>query len=324
MSSETTECDIVILVLMGIPGAGKSTFVDRYIKYLEEQHKDIGAVHVCYDQLIPLEVQKETVNESGLWKKLRTQIVESVDIRIHEYKGTACELERNDLYDKVKMEGEHVKRVLIIDDNNQLSSMRYPYFQIARKHEIGFCQLHLNVELQTALRLNKDRPGEVPESVIHNMASSIEPPNPLTNNWEKFSFSMNVAESDEINFDLIHNVVATAFKYPEKCLSDNSEERELDRIVCSANLVHQADKHLRSIINKKMKSFKDTNMEKEEMRVQSKNLYNIKQEILEDLKTGFTKLDRQLVEEVTQCSPESAQHLASALSQLFDSKISIK
>lgn len=45
---------LFISVLMGIPGAGKSTFVNKYIKYLEEQHKDIGAVHVCYDQLIPL------------------------------------------------------------------------------------------------------------------------------------------------------------------------------------------------------------------------------------------------------------------------------
>ena len=54
------------------------------------------------------------------------------------------------------------------------------------------------------------------------------------------------------------------------------------------------------------------------------NNFTLRKEILEDLKTGFTKLDRQLVEEVTQCSPESAQHLASTLSQLFDSKISIK
>jgi len=324
MSTESIECDIVILVLMGIPGAGKSTFAEKYAKYLTEQQRDIGAVHVSYDKLIPLEVQKQTVNEDGLWKKLRTNILESVDLRIHEHKGTACELERNDFYDKVKLEGEHKKRVLIIDDNNQLSSMRYPYFQIARKHEIGFCQLHLTVEIETALRLNKHRSGEIPESVIHNMASSMEPPNPLANHWEKFSFSMNVTEKDQINFDLIHNIVATAFKYPEKCAPDDSAERELDRIVCSANLVHQADKHLRGLINKKMKSYKDTNMDKEEMRVQSKNLYNIKQEILEDLKTGYTKLDRQLVEEVTQCTPDSAQHLMSALHQLFDSKISIK
>ena len=28
----------------------------------------------------------------------------------------------------------------------------------------------------------------------------MEPPNPLANHWEKFSFSMNVTEKDQTNF----------------------------------------------------------------------------------------------------------------------------
>ena len=43
-----------ISVLMGIPGAGKSTFAEKYAKYLTEQQRDIGALHVSYDKLIPL------------------------------------------------------------------------------------------------------------------------------------------------------------------------------------------------------------------------------------------------------------------------------
>ena len=39
--------------------------------------------------------------------------------------------------------------------------------------------------------------------------------------------------------DMINNVVLTAFKHPEIPLEDRSEEKDKDRVLCSANLVHQ-------------------------------------------------------------------------------------
>ena len=86
--------------------------------------------------------------------------------------------------------------LIVIDDNNTLSSMRYQYYQIARKYSLGFSTLHFNAEISTALRLNEQRTDDkVPESVITNMFNNLEPPNPLKNNWEKFSFTVQVQVS---------------------------------------------------------------------------------------------------------------------------------
>ena len=41
-----------ILVLIGVPGTGKSTFSTQYKKHVNDD--DLNVVHVCYDQLVPL------------------------------------------------------------------------------------------------------------------------------------------------------------------------------------------------------------------------------------------------------------------------------
>ena len=40
---------------------------------------------------------------------------------------------------------------------------------------------------------------------------------------------------------MVESVVETALRYPEIPLQDDSEEKEKDRIACSANLVHQVN-----------------------------------------------------------------------------------
>eukprot|EP00088_Acartia_fossae_P043776 TRINITY_DN4624_c0_g1_i2.p1 TRINITY_DN4624_c0_g1~~TRINITY_DN4624_c0_g1_i2.p1 ORF type:complete len:335 (-),score=60.79 TRINITY_DN4624_c0_g1_i2:53-1027(-) len=321
------DCDLAILVLIGIPGAGKTSFVNAYRQYLDENpQQNLSITHVCYDQLVPLETQKKTVTEPGLWKELRTKIHQTVDHKIYLHTGKTYELDQNEFFDKIEIskrseEGKKTRALLVIDDNNYLSSMRYPYFQMARKHEIGFCQLHLNTEIQTALRLNENRAEKIPVEVIKNMANSLEAPDPFKNHWEKFSFSL--PHSMDIDSGMIQNIVETAFKYPEKPPPDDSEARENDRIVCSANVVHQADKHLRTIINKEMKALKDTNPDKETMKAQSKKYYEAKQEILEDMKTGFLKLEANVVESVAERKPESGKQLLDIMSQLFAEKCSL-
>jgi tRNA uridine 5-carbamoylmethylation protein Kti12 len=83
------------------------------------------------------------------------------------------------------------------------NSMRYEFYQLARKYETGFCQLHLEVDPSEALARNSRRgpDSQVPDDVITKMARKLESPNPLQNSWEKFSFSLKF-DQVENNFRL--------------------------------------------------------------------------------------------------------------------------
>ena len=246
MSSEV--CDICILVLIGVPGCGKTSFCQNYQAHLESQK--LNLVHVCYDDLILRERQAELAtnnDEHGKWKLERNDIVTAVDVLISEMKGTniaSVDRKVKNLVAKIPKPDQHSGRiVVVIDDNNYLPSMRHQYYQLARKHLTGFCQVYFHCQRETAKLLNGGRKKEdqVPEHVIDQINDKMEEPNPLKNNWECFSFSISI-EATEIpkwNFEMVDNVVNLGFGNPVQPYQDNTEEREAARVICSASLVHQ-------------------------------------------------------------------------------------
>ncbi len=74
--------------------------------------------------------------------------------------------------------------------------------QVARRRGCGFCQLHLSVDATTAAQLNQRREAacRVDEAVIRTMAAKLEPPDPLANTWERFSFTIPVSDGADTNF----------------------------------------------------------------------------------------------------------------------------
>ena len=38
---------------------------------------------------------------------------------------------------------------------------------------------------------------------------------------------------------MLQTVIETSFRYPEQPIPDDSESREQDRVICSANIIHQ-------------------------------------------------------------------------------------
>ena len=76
---------LAILTLIGLPGSGKTTFVNDFKAHVEKERDNekktpIQIVHVCYDDLVPLERQKELIKESDRWKNIRKCILKSVEI----------------------------------------------------------------------------------------------------------------------------------------------------------------------------------------------------------------------------------------------------
>ena len=72
-----------------------------------------------------------------------------------------------------------------------------------------------------------------------------------------------------------------------------------------------------------MKTLKDTKTDGATMKQKSTEYYSAKQEVLEDLKTGFTQLDRDLVEQVNARNNDSAEKLLSVVQELFNEKLKL-
>ena len=105
-----------------------------------------------------------------------------------------------------------------------------------------------------------------------------------------FSFIVKVDVNNDIedSFDMIHTVIEAAIDNPAQEIVPNvsEEEREKDRFACDA------DKCLRSFVNKRMFAMKQSGLGKDEMNAAGKRIYKVKSEVLENLKTGYSKLDK--------------------------------
>ena len=87
---DTTTCDSTtseksqtcIVILMGLPGAGKTTFCQKFVS--EFSKLDFNVVHVCYDAFVDLQEQAKLAenNDGGgstKWKEKRKEILDGVE-----------------------------------------------------------------------------------------------------------------------------------------------------------------------------------------------------------------------------------------------------
>ena len=112
---------------------------------------------------------------------------------------------------------------------------------------------------------------------------------------------------------------------------DNSALRDKSRIACSASVVHQADKLLRKIVGAKIKEFTSNSTaegndvpppkSKADVQVKSKQLNEVRQEVLEDLKTGFAWLPKEVVRDVEKREKGATEKLEKIILELYDLKI---
>jgi len=315
---------VCLVTTIGIPGSGKTTFCEEYSSFLLKNESN--CIHVCYDRLIPLQMQSKLV-EGGTWKTERRKIVEAVQMHLDRLFCKNTFMHNNEYYEKLSFRCSNSERtVLLIDDNSYLQSMRYDYYQLARIYNIGYAQLYFLCDKELAIRFNSSRSVEdrVPVEVIEKMASKLEAPKPFSNKWELFSFSINVQESVGHNLELVEDVVTSAMKNPVEPVDLVSvEEKEKGRIACSSSLIHQADRCLRELVNQEMEKVKRNNKSKEELRQAAISIQSIRNEVLEDLKTGFTKLDVSLVNSVKCREEGSKETLHNEIERIFHSKLNM-
>jgi tRNA uridine 5-carbamoylmethylation protein Kti12 len=169
----TVTKEICIMSLIGLPGAGKTTFCRAYAQHLARKGSAVKLVVVALDELIPLERQAAAVgDDQRTFKRWREQIAAAVDFHIEratkessglsdassitqeaEFEASRADmdssansdvkpsstvnvpneessLESNEFLDKISLDTETGKILVIVDDNNYLRSMRYLYHQV--------------------------------------------------------------------------------------------------------------------------------------------------------------------------------------------------
>lgn len=151
---------IGIVVLIGLPASGKTTFSRKIVRKLSTSSYRCHTIN--YDSII-----KDHNKDS--YSRSRKCILDSVE----------------SLITSLRSKNLPCKQLILIDDNMYYSSMRYTYYKLARSFNLSFLQVFIDVDVNIALLRNSRRSGKIPEKVIEDMALRLEVPDSHRNHWER-------------------------------------------------------------------------------------------------------------------------------------------
>ncbi|NXY81043.1 PSTK kinase, partial [Alcedo cyanopectus] len=309
-----------LCVLCGLPAAGKSSLARALLRLLP-QRQGWACGLLTYDELIPPEVFGSRESEAGpegpspllpCWKQSRRELLQCLESFVRALvsgnplsapaagaqaaweRFLACCRQQGLLSSAGSHAGDgYLTRAatagplyLILDDNFYYQSMRYEVYQLARKYSLSFCQLFLECPLECCLQRNRLRSHAVPEQTICLMARKIEKPDLKKNAWELNSLILKSFDGTSENDEQIISFLAAALENPVKQNEENTEQKEVDRAICAASTIHQADQRCRHIISQAMKDAKDKKVLPSEMKSLAEELNKLKAEFLEDLRQG--------------------------------------
>lgn len=211
------QTSICLICLVGLPASGKTTFAHNFkARYKRRYNVDI----ISFD----IEISQDC-NIS--WKDKRSAVHCSVILLIQKYLTSS---------DK--------QTLIVLDDNMFYKSMRYEYFQLARKYSLGFCEIYLSSPLEMCLKLNRQRAtNQVKENTIIKMNELLEVPDSSVNNWETnivILTNQSLSPDDWLNVEnTLHNCLLTPVKdFPRLHKEDLPQ-----------SILHLADIALRKIVN---------------------------------------------------------------------------
>ncbi|XP_058262418.1 L-seryl-tRNA(Sec) kinase isoform X1 [Hemibagrus wyckioides] len=310
---------VCVCVLCGLPAVGKSTLTHLLSDHLHT----LGwrTFIVSYDELIPEEAFRfntperddddddeddEASRQQAGWKQHRQAVLECVDgflrdlsaDRLHTHTGggsggtgSVCErfqeaMQKQQILTALHNTHSQPQRLaLLLDDNFYYHSMRYPVYQLARRHSLGFCQLYLHCPLEVCLHRNRVRGQPVSDDVITMMSSRMEPPNTEKNQWEKKSVTVdNTHTVTHTQLQEVLQVISSAAENPLNPVQDDSEQREADRQRCACSVVHQVDQVCRRLVSQAMVTARERSVSGEQMKALSRDLSEEKSRFLQELR----------------------------------------
>ncbi|XP_062988846.1 L-seryl-tRNA(Sec) kinase [Elgaria multicarinata webbii] len=302
-----------LCVLCGLPAVGKTTMAQQLSQSLRK-YKGWWCVLLTYDDLIPMETFNQI--ETSQWRLYRHELLLYLEhflqalikgchyspppnrtettwksfIRCLKEQGLISPGTEDSASCQYLIDFTPLRPIyFILDDNFYYRSMRYEVYQLARQYTLGFCQLFLDCQVEVCLERNCRRKQPLPEEIISAMVQKIEVPNPEKYTWEQHSLILkSTGYSFEDNLQVL-GLLSTALETPVKPLEENTELKAMDRAICAASVLHQADQAVRRMISQTMQNAKDNDLTPSEMKSLAKELNKLKVEFLEDLRHKFNE-----------------------------------
>lgn len=245
----------MILVMCGLPGAGKSYWASRLHSSAisrkgGETRFDDDVRHVDFDAveagLLREGSGKDNSNRIDTWHSARVMALEQAqDILLEEV-------------------AERHRVVVVLDDNMYYASMRREAYQLAARYGVGYGCLHVATPLDVALVQNKSRPAgrSVTEEVIRRMHTKLQVPDPNTRSWEANTVAignittLETQDNEAETLRKIWTVIERGYKTPATIVEVSSAEekvaKEEARQRTRGSLLHATELMLRKIIGTAM------------------------------------------------------------------------
>ncbi|XP_021378688.1 L-seryl-tRNA(Sec) kinase-like isoform X3 [Mizuhopecten yessoensis] len=250
------------------------TSFDNEVAY-DRKKDNLYVLLVSYDDLIPEDREVKMIQSSVEleWKESREKIITCVESLVRgllsniQLKNMDKPIDDDALWERfcdviqtqedsfTETKGDKSRSyVVVIDDNMYYRSMRYKYFQLARKYEQGFCQVHLQCTKEIAKeRNNKRNVRRVPDEVIATMATKMEVPDSSVSPWEKHFITLKCSTNYQSQLGNLDRLVQSAMSDPPRSVLEDTEGREESQQICSVNQLHQADQILRKLVGSRIK-----------------------------------------------------------------------
>eukprot|EP00041_Stephanoeca_diplocostata_P006492 m.87107 g.87107 ORF g.87107 m.87107 type:complete len:400 (-) comp16394_c0_seq1:271-1470(-) len=221
-----TEADVVLVVLIGIPGSGKTTFAQaierKFANFCTCSSCCVDTEVVSFDDFVfdpNIHSSRATRFAPGLSMSFVLETAEHANTTEHHLlqetssgDSKVAHPEYDEAIDDCNMRAQRervlgriaskvassfkpstekrCKRILIIDDNMFYTSMRYQVYQIARRMSAGFVQVHMDCPVDVAVERDATRTSHrIGSEGIRRMYERMELPKPAVHGWEKHSIS---------------------------------------------------------------------------------------------------------------------------------------
>lgn len=283
--------EVCLNVLVGIPGAGKTTYCQRIQEYLNVTYSSLKAIHICFDDFIKFDAAIDLENSSFRDKRKRfLELLEQFIQALNIIDFTNLEQINNVLHQEfnnkisINVPLTPLRYLILIDDNMYYRSMRYQIFQISRRLRTGYFQTFFNVSLETATARNRERANPVPEEVISRMFYKLEKPDENICKWENNTIILSNSSEE---FQTILNQTIKCLENPVTPLETNQISRETP---VEQSLVHKVDLALRKAVGEMIKQQKEL-LNGDNIKLFAEGLLSKRKLFLEDLRAGTVEIN---------------------------------
>ncbi|XRO76224.1 L-seryl-tRNA(Sec) kinase [Methanocaldococcus sp. 10A] len=206
----------MLIILTGLPGAGKSTFSKNLAKILSKNNIDV------------IILGSDLIRESfPIWKKKYEEFI------------------RKETYRLINSALKHYW--VIVDDTNYYNSMRRDLINIAKKYNKNYAIIYLKAPLDVLIKRNIERGEKIPNEVIKKMYEKYDEPGKKYRWDEPFLI---IDTTKDINFDEISKKLIEKSKETPKFYVEDENKNK------NNNIFDKIDKETRKIVSEYIKSGK--------------------------------------------------------------------